>query len=130
MRHIMFASHGPLAESLVDSAKVVCGEEMVKGIKTFSMKADTNQQDFIAEVTEYINLDPEGEYFVLTDLYGASPCISMVMALRDKQYRIVTGMNLGMVLEVLINKDVDLSNLEELAICAGKEGVKSFYIKA
>ena len=130
MRHLVIASHGTLADSLIETAEVVCGSEMVKGIKTFLMKSDTNSEDFIGEAEKYIQEDPNGEYFVMTDLFGASPCVSMVRALRDHEYRLVTGVNLGMLLEVLLNKDLSLIELEEKAINAGKEGAKTFYIKS
>lgn len=130
MRHLIIASHGTLADSLIETAQVVCGAELVKDLKTFLMKSDTNPDDFVKVAEEYIQEDPNGEYFVMTDLYGASPCVSMVKVLRFVEYRLVTGVNLGMLLEVLLNKDLPLIELEEKAIHAGKEGVGSFYIKA
>lgn len=129
MRHIVIASHGTLADSLVETAAVVCGKEMVTGIQTFLMKEDTNPEDFLEAVCNMVSFDPNGEYFIMVDLFAASPCTTTVRALRDVEYRMVTGVNLGMLLEVLLNKALPLNELEEKAIQAGKEGVKSFYIK-
>lgn len=130
MKHIVIATHGELADGLVSAARVICGEEATKEIKTFMIRSETNIEEIDQEIQEYLSLDRDGEYFVMTDLYGASPCISMVKALRDREYRLVTGVNLGMILEVLVNKNKPLAELEEKAIHAGKEGVGTFYIKA
>lgn len=129
MRHIIIASHGTLADSLVETAAVVCGKEMVSEIKTFLMKEDTNPEDFLDDVQNLVDSDRGGEFFIMVDLFAASPCTTTVRAMRDVEYRLVTGVNLGMLLEVLLNKDLPLIELEEKAIQAGKEGVKTFYIK-
>ncbi len=131
MKYLVIVSHANFAESLVRTAAMICGESVVEGIKTFCMREDTNAEDFRDEVQKYVDEDPEGEYFVLADLYAASPCTSSVMVLGYYTYRLVTGVNLGMLLEVILNfENCTLEELEEKAIAAGKEGVNSFYLHA
>ena len=129
MAHLILASHANLAESYVETAKMICGESMIKDIKTFCMREDTNAEDFMQDVQDYVDLDPEGDYFVMVDLYAASPCTSCVRVLGRYNYRLVTGLNLGMLLEILPCKDTcTIEELEEKAIEAGKGGVNKFYL--
>ena len=129
MAHLVLASHSHLAESFLETAKMICGEEGVKGIKTFCMTEGRNPEDFMEELQTYVDLDPEGEYFVMCDLYAASPCTTSVRILGKYNYRLVTGLNLAMLLEIIFaNNSASLEELEEKAINVGKEGVNKFYL--
>ena len=129
MKHIIIATHGTLAPSMIETAKVVCGGELVKDIVPFCMTESTNADELAEQIQAYVDKDPEGEYFVLVDLFGASPCTTCVRVLGRYNYRLVTGLNLGMLIEVLLNRDTaTLLELEDKAINAGKEGMNKFYL--
>lgn len=129
MIHLILASHATLAKSMLETAKMVCGPELIKDVQAFCMTEDKNPEEFLEEVQKYVDQDPEGEYFTMVDLYAASPCTTCVRVLGHYNYRLVTGLNLGMFIEVLLNRDsASLTELEEKAINAGKEGVGKFYI--
>lgn len=129
MARLILATHSHLAEAFLETAKMICGESGVGDIKVFCMTETTNAEDFMDEVQQYVDLDPESEYFVMTDLYAASPCTSCVRVLGKYEYRLVTGLNLPMLLEVIFaNQTCSLTELEERALEAGKEGVNKFYL--
>lgn len=129
MIHLVLATHSHLADSFVETAKMICGENGVPEIKTFCMTEQTNTENFAEEVQAYVDCDPDGEYFVMTDLYAASPCLTSVRVLGRYNYRLVTGLNLGMLLEIVTSLQYcTLEELEEKAIRVGKEGVNKFYL--
>ncbi len=129
MAHLVLATHAHLAESYLETAKMIGGESMVNDVKTFCMTEGKNVDDFMQEVQDYVDLDPEGDYFVMVDLYAASPCTTCVRVFGRYNYRLVTGLNLGMLLEILACKDTcTIEELEEKAIEAGKGGVERFYL--
>lgn len=129
MIHLILASHDTLAESMIKTAAMICGPTLVAGVKAFCMTEGRNVDDFIDELQKYVDEDPEGEYFAMVDLYGASPCTSCVRVLGRYNYRLVTGLNLAMMLEAITSKDnLSLEELEEKILTVGKEAVNKFYL--
>lgn len=129
MKHILLVSHSTLAKNFKETAKMIAGENAVKGITTIGIDQSDSPEQFINSIVEYLSNDCDGEYLVLADLYGASPCNSTCMAMRGKKYRIVTGLNLGMLLEAIFS--IQLLSLDELSIKLeqmGKEGIRTVYI--
>ena len=124
---ILVLSHGSLASVLIDTAKMILGEiddvcaiELLEGADI-----DLYQQYIRAEI------DSAKEILVLTDLLGGSPFITtckIYNSLVDNyKMRLVTGVNLPMLLEVLNVRDG--CSLEELATVAnefGKRGIVDF----
>jgi mannose/fructose-specific phosphotransferase system component IIA len=129
MKHLIIASHGSLATSLIDTAKLICGESINFDAIGFCMTEGKSTEEFAEEVQKYVDNDPKGDYFVLADLYGASPCNTCVQVLGYYNYRLVTGVNLGMLLEIITAFDnCSIEELEEKALDAGKGGVQTFYL--
>lgn len=130
MAYLVIVSHANLGDAFVETAKMICGEASMPEIKTFSMTEGKNVDDFADELQQYINKNPKGSYFVLADLYAASPCTTAVKVLGvESNYRLVTGINLGMLLEIIPRLEYSsLEELEEVALNAGKMSVDKFYI--
>jgi len=124
---ILLLSHGSLAVELINTAKMILGEfEDVHAIELLE-GADINQYE------QYIRfeIDSSNEILILTDLLGGSPFITsckIYNSLADnRKVRIVTGMNLPMILEVINVREN--CTLDELAIVAyefGKKGIVDF----
>lgn len=72
---------------------------------------------------QYIALDQGMGVLVLTDCYGATPC-NMVCSLRkSNNIRIVTGINLPMLVRVFNYPKLDLRNLADKALSGGRDGI-------
>jgi PTS system mannose-specific IIA component len=129
MKHLILVSHGDLAVSFLGTATMICGNHVREFTSTVCMTPQKSPEEFEAEMAEIITKDPKGEYLVLADLYGASPCNTSCIALRGKTNRIVTGLNLGMLLEVVTTFETDsLLESAEKAQKAGEQGVKTVYL--
>lgn len=72
-------------------------------------------------------LDCGDGVLVLTDIEGATPCNQMTRLLAQVEYRsrvrLVTGLNLPMLLKVLSYRHESLSRLAELAVAGGTGGI-------
>lgn len=122
MRHFILASHGKLAEGMLDAISIIIGE--IENINYYG--AYVNSGD---DLDESVNLllstySEEDELFVVTDVLGGSVCNSFVRHLDQKNLHILTGMNLGMMLEVLVNREKPLMELIDIAVNAGACGVR------
>ena len=67
-------------------------------------------------------LDHGAGVLVLTDMYGATPS-NIALRLAGAKVRIVTGLNLPMLMRVLNYSQLGLDQLAEKAVSGGREGV-------
>ena len=85
----------------------------------------TNYGNKVKEITdryEKMNM----QYIIFVDLLGASPFNASAIALAAKDSRIVTGVNLPMILEVLMNRN-DSSDIDALlknALASSRDSMK------
>jgi PTS system ascorbate-specific IIA component len=73
--------------------------------------------------TQIATLDTGGGVLVLTDLYGATPCNIAARLLANPKIRVVSGMNLPMLIRVLNYPDLSLDALADKAVSGGRDGV-------
>jgi len=60
---------------------------------------------------------------VLTDLYGATPSNIACRLHRFHELRVVSGLNLPMLIRVLNYPDLDLEELQQKAVSGGRDGI-------
>lgn len=129
MIHLILVSHHNLAKSFLETIQMIAGEEVTKNISTICMTYGKDPEEFLREAQEIVSKHEKDQFLIFADLYGASPCNTMCMALRGREYRIVTGMNLGMCLDVLFKiRNTTLENLSLEMEETGKKGVQVVYI--
>ena len=80
MKHIVIGAHGNLAEAFLETVRMIAGTEQTSCIHAIGMKENMDPQAFIKKAEELIDEDRDGEYLLLADLFGASPCNSLLMA--------------------------------------------------
>lgn len=124
MREIILASHGMFAEGAYDSANMIVGFAQTK-VRTYRLLPGGSAADFAEELQKEIMEHPDIEYVVLTDLYGASVCNSMIPLSMYPNTKVFTGMNLCMVLEIIMSDPEPLSEerMKELVETA-REGIR------
>lgn len=118
-------SHGNLAEEILNTVHMIAGD--IGEVKTFGLKQSQSVFEFQTEVEKYIeNLDKE--VIVFCDLLGGSPMISIsnVISKSDKKIAIVTGMNLGMIIDCLLQREYQsFDEIINIAKKTGIEGIKT-----
>lgn len=123
---IIVMTHGSLSEGIVDAAELITGP--VTQVETLSLRREDNVNDLNAAFLAALERVDTGDgVLVLADLLGGSPCNVASMNLREKSYRVLSGVNLPMFIEALSSRD-SASTPEELqAACqeAGVQGVKN-----
>ena len=131
MKHIVIGAHGNLAEAFLETVRMIAGTEQTSCIHAIGMKENMDPQAFIKKAEELIDEDRDGEYLLLADLFGASPCKSLLTAFQHCRYRLVAGLNLGMVLEVLFQfDDMSLEEAAEHMVEIGKGGIQNVILPA
>lgn len=120
---LVTVTHGRIGEELVQVGHQILGDPRLPiRCCRFDRNDDTRQleRDLQSTVSE---LDDGAGVLVLTDLYGASPCNTAWRLVRDYRVRVLSGINLPMVLRVFNYAHLDLETMTRRAAEGGRIGV-------
>lgn len=130
MKGIVIASHGKMAEGLLDTLSLFVGTP--EQVETVCLLASDDVTLFQDRLKEAINKVDSGDGVVLfCDLLFGTPCNQSALIIRDENYaskvEVVTGMNLGMILEYTTSRlQKDTANDIDGLISKAKEGIVNF----
>lgn len=122
---ILVVSHDDIGKSLLESAHMALGHSPLP-TGTISASRDCDPEGLLRQAQDIAaNLDEGDGVLVLTDLYGATPSNVAERLLRDsgRDIRVVTGVNLPMLIRVLNYPKLDLDALCAKAVSGGRDGV-------
>ena len=111
MLKIFLSSHGHMASGIKSSFDILIGN--TDKITVFDAYVDEkNVQDVLDNF--YKTVSEDDEVLLLSDLYGGSVNQVMFTYLNRPNTRLVSGVNLALVLELAIKETISDSELEEL----------------
>lgn len=122
---LIISTHGKFSEELVKSSEMIFGSQTNVGVVTF--KPGEGTDNLLDKYNNLINeLDCKDGVLFMVDLFGGSPFnAASILALKNDNMEIVSGVNLPMLLEVFGSRDFSsLSELVEIAQNAGKDAIK------
>ena len=110
-RAILLISHGKLAKEMKESIKMITGT--IDDIYYTCLESGDQSEEFIDKLRNEIDkLSKYEEVIVFADLYGGSPCNNaMKYLVNDDKYRIISGMNLSMVISASLNEEEHVDSL-------------------
>lgn len=120
---IMLLSHGPLAQSLVETARMILGP--LPDVGALSIAEGMSPESLSRQLAEFMEQAIGEEVLILVDLLGGSPSnLAVRLVLDNPRVELVTGLNLPMLLEVLPQRfGASARELASVAEKAGKDGV-------
>lgn len=127
---ILVGTHGKFAEELVATAKMVGGD--APNLRAVTLLPGEGPDDVYAKYQAALEeLDTSGGVIFLNDLFGGSPYnAALRLAANNADYRIVTGVNLPMLLELSTTQafmpDTTLDEAFEKAVSSGTSGVATY----
>ena len=111
MLKIFLSSHGHMASGIKSSLDILIGN--TDKITVFDAYVDEkNVQDVLDNF--YKTVSEDDEVLLLSDIYGGSVNQVMFTYLNRPNTRLVSGVNLALVLELAIKETISDSELEEL----------------
>ena len=125
MKGIVIASHGNMAQGILDTSKLFFGEQ--PQIKAFCLQANDNPDDFVEILKQGIkDVDTGDGVYVFCDMLFGSPCNCMLRILSEDidnpKLEVITGVNLAMILQILSVRENSDCSVKEL-MDAGKDGI-------
>lgn len=130
MTGILIVTHGEMATGMMDSLRLIMGEQ--EQYQTLGLKHGDDIVEFSEKIQAGIcQLDRGDGVLVLVDLFSASPYNQAAMSfnkLKEHHYRLVSGVNLPMIIEAFNQRMIgsDLETMYQAAMTAGKDGIKEF----
>lgn len=124
MYEIIVATHGKLSEGFRDTIDMVMGER--KGVYFIEFSQNDEVENIREKFINTINsIKNENEILILTDLFGGTPCNTAIkIALESKlKIRILSGVNLPMLIEAVLNQDNILDEVIESILSSSKQGI-------
>ena len=121
---LLLVSHPGIAPALLNNAFRILGSNPIR-TSVLEVPMDTDLDKLSIETEKMItDLDKGDGVLVLADLYGSSPC-NLVYRFKNKQHiRIVSGLNLSMLIRAMNYCQDDLETLAKKAASGATEGIR------
>lgn len=120
--NLILASHGNLALELLKSVNMIVGD--ISDVKTVCMTAEDGMEGTTQKMQAALDACGEQPVVIVCDLYGGTPFnVATILSQKKDRTRIVSGLNLGMIVEYSVSEIEDENELAEYLCQVGKNGV-------
>ncbi|QLH43193.1 MAG: PTS sugar transporter subunit IIA [Coxiellaceae bacterium] len=120
---IIIISHDEIGSALLNAVRVTFGKDLPLPVTTVDVSPDTNPDELIPKLKKFIaKIDHGDGVLILTDLFGATPS-NIAQEIQNEDVRIVSGLNLPMLIRVLNYPQLNLQQLAEKALQGGQAGI-------
>ena len=122
---ILLISHNQVASELINTARQMLASYSLT-TTVLSISIDDNPDDIRLKLMQILHeIDSGDGTLILTDMYGSTPSNIACDTSERHDIRIVSGLNLPMLIRVLNYPHLSLNELEQKAITGGQDGVVS-----
>ena len=120
---LLIISHDGIGPALLGTATFMLNECPLQ-TKLLAASRDCDPDELTTNAIEHIEqLDAGDGVLILADLYGSTPSNIAQHLIRRGNVRIITGLNLSMLIRVLNYPQLDLDQLAQKAISGGRDGI-------
>ncbi len=122
---IVIVAHGGLAPELKRATEHVVGAQ--DGMVAISIGPEDDRKARTREICDAADAVDQGDgVVVVTDMYGGSPSNLSLMACRPANRKILTGMNLPMLVKLAKSRNLAVEEAVSRAAEAGRRYINSF----
>ncbi|MEJ6395649.1 PTS fructose transporter subunit IIA [Gymnodinialimonas sp. 2305UL16-5] len=122
---IVIVAHGGLAPEFLRATEHVVGQQM--GMRAISIGAEDDRTARTREICDAADAVDTGDgVVVVTDMYGGSPSNLSLRACRPANRKILTGMNLPMLIKLAKSRHLTVEEAVMRATEAGRRYINSF----
>jgi PTS system ascorbate-specific IIA component len=120
---LLIVTHNNIGADLLATARDIIGKPPID-VSVIDIRPDSNYERKAEEIERHIiRLDRGAGVLVLTDLFGATPSNLAVRAALKHNAKVVTGINLPMLIRVFNYPDLPLDKLIIRAVAAGHDSI-------
>ncbi|OOZ40882.1 PTS fructose transporter subunit IIA [Solemya pervernicosa gill symbiont] len=120
---LLLITHNRTGNELLSTARTMLGNLPMPCYALAIDRDDDPEQIICGAHATIAELDQGDGLLILTDIYGSTPSNIANRLAVDIEARVVSGVNLPMVIRVLNYSDLNLQMLTEKAVSGGQDGV-------
>lgn len=111
MTKIILISHGDLAKGMAHSAEMITGKN--SNLSYYGFYPGEHPSDMISKIkTEAID-NKENYFIVISDIFGGSVFNKAIELLELENVKLLSGMNLSLVIDLLLSSELSDKELKE-----------------
>ena len=127
--NILLITHEDIGHALLQIAQETYGE-LPLPVTPVTVSYHADPDELYEKLIRFLaQVDGKAGSLMLTDMFGSTPCNLARKLEKIGQVRVVTGLNLPMLIRVLNYPHLPLSELADKAVSGGKDGVIDCDIK-
>jgi PTS system mannose-specific IIA component len=129
MNGILVIAHTPLASALRQCVLHVF-PDAEQAVQALDVPPNQPPDETLANAQQMLALHQAGQFLVLTDVFGATPCNVASKLVEGQEARLITGVNLPMLLRAVSYRHEPLEQLANRAYLGGTQGVMPVAVTA
>ena len=115
MIHILITSHGGMAEGMMQSVRMLVGEQKNLDYVTFGEEIGYDQLDELFG-EKIAGVSPDDQYLILCDIKGGTPFnVVSRYSFKNENVAVIYGMNLPILIEAIVQCGNPQTKLQNLA---------------
>jgi len=120
---LLFVTHKNIAGSLIEVASSIVNNAP-ENFACIEVPMDTPTDAMETTISRQLEqLDRNEGMLILTDMYGGTPSNIANKFLRQKNTRLISGLNLPMLVRIMNYRDLPLTELSEKTLSGGKQSI-------
>lgn len=121
---LLLISHQAVASNLLTTANNMLGNCPIN-IRVLEIPLDASLEDSQQQASQFINQLNQGDgVLILSDLYGGTPSNIAHFIIDQVSTKMVSGLNLPMLIKVLNYPEISLEEMAAKAISGGQAGIQ------
>ncbi|MDQ2993439.1 MAG: PTS fructose transporter subunit IIA [Pseudomonadota bacterium] len=122
---ILIVSHHNIGKAIVEAVEISFAHNLPLRLATIDVGANDDPDVIKPRVRQMVEkLDDGSGVLILSDLFGSTPCNICSECLANPNVRILTGLNLPMLLRTMNYPQQNLVELTETARIGGQNGIR------
>lgn len=102
-KKVILVSHGKLSAGMLHSVQMIVGER--EDLCCYGMMPGEHYQPIVDAIEAEAASHPQVQYIVIADLLGGSVCNGMMTLAHHSNLKLVAGMNMGLVINLLLEPE-------------------------
>ena len=118
-KKIILVSHGKLSAGMLHSVQMIVGER--EDLSCYGMLPGEHYQPIVDTIEAEVTAHPDTQYIVIADLLGGSVCNGMMTLIHYENLKLVAGMNMGLVINLLLEPEALTDEVMDAKIKEAKD---------
>jgi len=121
LKKILVCTHGEMAKGVINSLELIAGN--VSDVFSLSVSMEDSLDFVKSKIDEFVNnCADEDQKIILTDIPGGSTTQAAFYFINSKnKVHVVSGLNLGLLLEIYLSTEEDITKLLSNSVLSAKE---------